>query len=374
MDHAKLHRGARRHRADLARQLARIADSRAIERGNDVATRDAGVGRRAVRLRLRDERAGGLLQAEAVGDLGRDRLDLDADPPAGDGTLVAQLGDDALHRLGGDSESNTDRAAGGREDRGVDADDITVDIKGRAAGIPFVDRRIDLDEVVIGTGADVAAARRHDAGSHGAPEAEGIAYRNHPVTDARRMVGKLHVREVVAVDLDQSEVGALIGADDLGRIGLAVVSRDLNVLGVLHDVIVGDGVAVGGDEETGTLARDELVAATLAVVGHAKPLEETLERRAGWERQFVIAEPGLGRPLHLDPHRDHRGFDLLHDVAEADGLLRKLLSLLGQILRMRGTGEEISLRRRVRREEGCGAETGDSRRQQRHAPRGQAAA
>jgi hypothetical protein len=103
-------------------------------------------------------------------------------------------------------------------------------------------------------------------------------------------------------------------------------------------------------------------------------LEETLERRAGWERQFVIAEPGLGRPLHLDPHRDHRGFDLLHDVAEADGLLRKLLSLLGQILRMRGTGEEIFLRRRVRREEGCGAETSDSRRQQRHAPRGQAAA
>ena len=128
--------------------------------------------------------------------------------------------------------------------------------------LPFVDRRIDLDEVVIGTGADVAAARRHDAGSHGAAEAEGIAYRKHPVTDARRMVGKLHVAEVVAVDLDQREVGARIGADDLGRIGLAVVSRDLNVLGVLHDVIVGDGVAVGSDEEAGTLARDELVAAT----------------------------------------------------------------------------------------------------------------
>jgi hypothetical protein len=30
MDHAKLHRGARRHRADLARQFARIADRRAV--------------------------------------------------------------------------------------------------------------------------------------------------------------------------------------------------------------------------------------------------------------------------------------------------------------------------------------------------------
>ena len=108
--------------------------------------------------------------------------------------------------------------------------------------------------------------------------------------------------------------------------------------------------------------------------GHAEALEETLERRAGRERQFVLAEPDLGRPLHLDPHRDHRRLDLLHDVGEADGLLRKLLRLLGQILRMRGPAKKSPFGAAYGAREGCGAETGDRRRQQRHAPRGQAAA
>jgi len=37
---------------------------------------------------------------------------------------------------------------------------IAFGVESRPAGIAFVDRRVDLDEVVIGAGADVAAARR----------------------------------------------------------------------------------------------------------------------------------------------------------------------------------------------------------------------
>ena len=84
------------------------------------------------------------------------------------------------------AKRDADRAAGRREDRGVDADHVAVDVEGRAAGIALVHRRVDLDEVVIGAGADVAAARRDDAGRHGAAEAERIADREHPVADARR--------------------------------------------------------------------------------------------------------------------------------------------------------------------------------------------
>ena len=46
-------------------------------------------------LRLGDERAFRLLEAEAVGDVRRDRLDLDADPAAGHVAVVLELGDDA---------------------------------------------------------------------------------------------------------------------------------------------------------------------------------------------------------------------------------------------------------------------------------------
>ena len=147
-------------------------------------------------LRLGDQRALRLLQAEAVGDVRRHRLDLHADPAARHRALVLELGDDRLHGVGRDREGDADRAAGRREDRGVDADHIAFDVEGRAAGIALVHRRVDLDEVVIGAGADVAAARRHDAGGHGAAEAERIADREHPVADARRLVGELDVGEV----------------------------------------------------------------------------------------------------------------------------------------------------------------------------------
>ena len=63
---------------------------------------------------------------------------------------------------------------------------IAVDVEGRTAGVAFVHRRVDLDEVVVGTGADVATARRNDAGRHGAAKAERIADRQDPVADARR--------------------------------------------------------------------------------------------------------------------------------------------------------------------------------------------
>ena len=67
--------------------------------------------------------------------------------------------------------------------------DVAVDVEGRPAGIALVDGRVDLDVVVIGTGADVAAFGRDDAGGHGAAEAVGIADRDHPVADAR-LVGR----------------------------------------------------------------------------------------------------------------------------------------------------------------------------------------
>src|SRR5207247_4575938 len=100
--------------------------------------------------------------AEAFGDVGGDRLNPHADPTAADRPLVLELGNDRLHGLGGDVEGDADRAARLREDRSIDADDVAIHVEGRAAGIALVDRRVDLDEVVIGPGADVAAARGGD--------------------------------------------------------------------------------------------------------------------------------------------------------------------------------------------------------------------
>ena len=250
-----------------------------------------------------------------------------ADPAARHRALVLELGHDCLHGIGGNRECDADRAARRRVDRRIDADHITVDIEGRAAGIAFVHRGIDLDEVIIGAGADVAATRRDDAGRHRAAEAERIADRDHPIADARGLVRQRHMREVGApVDLDQRDIGLGIGADHLGGVG-----RNLDRLRMIDHVIIGHRIAIGGDEEARALAHAEVAAtraalarATILIVRHAEALEEALHRRAGRERRVAFKAHHLRATIDLDAHRDHGGLHLLDNVGKTDRALRGL--------------------------------------------------
>ena len=356
----------------IRRDSSRASFTRlAVDRDDHVAGLDAGLDRGAVLLRLGDQRALVVLEVEAVGDLLGHRLDLHADPAARDRALVLELGDHGLHRLRRNREGDADRAAGRRIDRGVDADHAAVGVEGRATGVALVDRRVDLEEVVVGTRADVAAARRHDAGGHGAAETERIADREHPVADPRRLVGEPHVREVAAVDLDQREVGARIGADHLGRIGLAVVERDLDGRGVLDDVVVGHGIAVGRDQEARALAADEAAAARR--VGLPGMPSGMPKRR----KNCSIGEPlgngssrsdeSCGPASDLTRTEITAGFTFSTMSAKPIGCASGL-RLLRQVLRQRGRRVE----RHARRDEiRAGAQPGDvvARRARRRAER-----
>ena len=132
-----------------------------------------------------DHRAGGVLQAQALGDVRRHLLDAHAQPAAPRMAVFLQLRDDVLRHVRRDREADADRPAGRRVDRRVDADHLAVHVEQRAARVAAVDRRVGLDEVVVRPLMDVAAARRDDAGGHGAAQAERIADRQHPVADAR---------------------------------------------------------------------------------------------------------------------------------------------------------------------------------------------
>ena len=94
-----------------------------------------------------------------------------------------QLLDHRPGEIGRRGEADPGRGAGGRVDRGVDADHLARRVEQRAAGIAGVDRGIGLDEVVEGAGADLPPAGRDDARGDGAAEAEGIARRQHPGPD-----------------------------------------------------------------------------------------------------------------------------------------------------------------------------------------------
>lgn len=95
-----------------------------------------------------------------------------------------QVGDHVLGNGRRDGESNTDIAARWREDRGVDANDFTVEIEGGTTGVAAVHGGVDLQVIVIGAGADIAATGGNDARGYRAAEAEGVTDGYDPVTDA----------------------------------------------------------------------------------------------------------------------------------------------------------------------------------------------
>jgi hypothetical protein len=102
------------------------------------------------------------------------------------------------------------------------------------------------------------------------------------------------------VDLQEGDVGLGIGTDDLGGDGLAVIHDDFDLYGILHDVVVGDDVAVRGDQEAGSLAlehglRSSRTTEWRTVAARHIP-EEPLEG-AAFERVGAIARAEIGR-LH----------------------------------------------------------------------------
>src|SRR3954451_24473129 len=128
---------------------------------------------------------------------------------------IPELLDDGLRDIRWHRETDPDRAARRRVDRGIDPDHRGVEVEGRSAGIAAVDRRVDLDVVVVRSLVDVAPDRRNDAGGHRAAEPERIADRDDPVADLGLIaVAPGDKRQFLArVYLEQSEVGLLVPAD-----------------------------------------------------------------------------------------------------------------------------------------------------------------
>src|SRR5262249_23309893 len=338
--------GARRHAADLPGEISGVFDRVAVDRHDHVTGHDAGFGGRAVRLRVRDQRALRGLETEIVGDFGGDGLGLHADPAAADLAVVLELSNDRLHGRSGDGKGDAYRAARGGKDGGIDADHVAVDVEGRAAGIAFVDRRIDLNEVVVRPGPDVATTGRDDTGGHRAAEAERISDRGHPVADARGRVREVGGGEIAAaIDLDQGDVGTRVGADHLGGVGLTVIGRHLDGAGLIDHVVIGHGVAVGSDEEAGALACHEAVARRARFLGggsfrQAEATEETLDLRVRRERQIALEAHHLGAASGLDADRHDGGVHLVDDIGKTPRALGTLgLSDRGQSWTRRPRGK-----------------------------------
>ena len=182
-----------------------------------------------------------------------------------------------------------------------------------------------------------AAACRDDAGRHRMAEAERVADGNHPVTHPLLVgIAPLHRRQRLLVgrlDLEQGDVDAAVGADQLGLELGVILEDDGDVLSALDHVVVGDDVAIAIDHETRSERRTAPLLLLLATTAVEELLEELLERRARRQLRHV-AQPGplLGHALrrrYVDDGRhqlvDQVGKALigLIGLARQDGLCRQ---------------------------------------------------
>src|SRR5262249_13019956 len=146
-------------------------------------------------------------QADRLSDVVAHILDHDAKPAAINRAGRLELTYDLLDQRCGHREGDANITARRREDGGVDADHLAVEIEGGAARVAAVHRSVNL-EVVVGARADVAVMGRDDAGRHRAAETERITDGEHPIADAWVLLRELDIRKRLALglDLDQRDV------------------------------------------------------------------------------------------------------------------------------------------------------------------------
>ena len=264
--------------ADCDLEGAAVDDLVAVEFAQNVAALESGVAGRGIRRDLADDGSGGIRKIEEAGVVGSDIVHADAQI-----AVMHRAGlDDGFGRGLGDLRGNGEACAGEGavvgDDEGVDADQLAMRIDQRSAGVAGVDGGVGLDEVaglarIVGIrigaieGADDAARDRELEVAEGAAEGEHGLAGMEPGGVAPGDAG-----QVFRVDLDDREIVELVDADEFGREDAAVIQGDANLHGAIDDVIVGDDVAVGRNDDAAADAVLDLAArASCAGLGLAGP-------------------------------------------------------------------------------------------------------
>src|SRR5439155_24605587 len=323
----------------------------AVEGGDDVLHLVARLrGRRVVRDAA-DENALRVLDSPRLRELGRQLLRHDAEVAAGDLAARDELLRDVLGQVDRNGEPDPLTR---RVDGGVDPDRLAPDVEERTTAVSEVDRCVGLDGVLIrGRSAhdgEIAAAPRADhAHREGAVQlAQRVPDRDRPVADpdligvAQRDRGQ----GAGAVDLDDRDVGARIGADDLRLEFAMVAQRDHDIGRVAHDMVVRKDVPFLIDDEARAAAGDlHLLRRLLLSPRTLRGLrEEAAEEVAVRPLELIsLAGSRVDPPFALDAHdaRKRPVRDLGERAFErGDGLRAVLLRVrLGREVQLAGQDE-----------------------------------
>ncbi|CAN4032706.1 NADAR domain-containing protein, partial [Dysosmobacter welbionis] len=178
--------------------------------------------------------------------------------------LVAHIavGHDVLDHaddvIDGDSEAQALHTLAGAAVAGVfgghDTHHLAVAVQQRTTGVAGVDGGIGLDHI---EGRAVHVDGAVHAGDHAAAHGErqvpqGVANGQNPVAHIQLLtVAQGDGLQAGGLDLDDRDVVVLIPAHILGVVFIAVVQGDLHGLGILHHMVVGDNIAIRGENKAG---------------------------------------------------------------------------------------------------------------------------
>ncbi len=192
---------------------------------------------------------------------------------------VAKLRDHVLGQVGRDREADADRAAGRRVDGGVDADDLAVHVEQRAAGVAPVDGGVGLDEVVVRSLVDVAAAGATMPAVTEPPRPNGlpIASTQSPTRDLSLSPNCTAGSGLSAVTFSTAMSARVVLAEQRGLQRGVVLQDHGDLVRAVDHVVVGDDDAGRVDDEARA---------------------EALRRGRGW-RSFWLRPPPPWPPRRL---------------------------------------------------------------------------
>src|SRR5262249_39337977 len=272
---------ADRRVGDDARQVAHFLDVLAVELDDHVARFDAGRLGRPLIVDAGDQRAPRRTDLPAFGDLVGHLLNGTAEPSTPGLAELLELIDYRHGGFRGHRKADADRTAGGRNDRGVDADHLAVEVEQRPARVAAIDRSVGLNVVVVGARIDVAVARRDDTGGHRAAETERVADGDDPLAQPEfvRVPEFYRLERLVRFNLKQRHIGLLIPANDLGLQSRAIIEDHGDLVSLGDDVIVGDNDAGRIDDKAGSQRIDTArTALPILRIALAAPIEKVPEQ------------------------------------------------------------------------------------------------
>ena len=150
-------------------------------------------------------------------DIVLDVSTLDTDHCSLNVTILLEVINHLIHNGSRNCKTITDVRTCLRVKHGVDANQFTASVHQSTARVSLVDGSIGLDKTLNTIGTKRTSLSRDNTGRYRIVKSKGISNSKYPLADTHIVaVGDSNGWEILAVDLDESQVCGLIGTNDTG--------------------------------------------------------------------------------------------------------------------------------------------------------------